>query len=185
MVMSLPVFLRSVAFSAVFLLCGALSGHCGEPDRVGQTQDGADWVHMSAGVKPVFPGIHGGTAPVSLVPLADGRFFALTGKTGQDFICLIRGNTADEAAIQAPVAMQSTSPSVAAQEVVLADGNTLSLFSSPTTEASSWSTRYMATTKQAATVSAQPQLPANRKPAFSPLRLRPYPVLTNLSRDGV
>lgn len=178
MPLSPHVFFRSAIFGIAALLCSPVSGICAEAVPAVAEQDAGDWVHMPAGAKAVFPGIHGGTAPVSLVPLADGRLFALTGKTGQDFTQLIRGKTVEMQESQLPLVEPRSSAPASGQEVVLADGQTLTLFSSP-------SASIAARAGSASAVTTPPQAAANRKPAFAPLRLRPYPVLTSLNRNGV
>lgn len=179
MPLSLHVFFRSAVFLAVALLGSPVSGLCGE-DPAAAEQDAGGWVHMAAGTKAVFPGIHGGTAPVSLVPLADGRLFALTGKTGQDFTRLIRGKTAETQDLQLPSVEPRSSIPASGQEVVLADGQTLTLFSSPPLGAS-----IAVRANSPSTVAMPPQAAASRKRAFAPLRLRPYPVLTSMNHDGI
>lgn len=179
MPLSPHVFFRSAVFLAVALLGSPASGFCGDdPEAVEQNAGG--WVHMAAGTKAVFPGIHGGTAPVSLVPLADGRLFALTGKTGQDFTLLIRGKAVETQEPRLPLVESSPSIPASGQEVVLADGQVVTLFSSSPLETS------LAVRADSASAIATPQQTApSRKRSFAPLRLRPYPVLTSLNRDGV
>ena len=179
MPLSLHVFFRSAAFLAVALLGSPVSGLCAE-DTAAAEQDAGGWVHMAAGTKAVFPGIHGGTAPVSLVPLADGRLFALTGKTGQDFTRLIRGKTTETQEPQLPPVELRSSVPASGQEVVLADGQTLTLFSSPLL-----GTSVAARASSASAVAMPQQAAANRKRAFAPLRLRPYPVLTSMTSNGI
>ncbi|MBQ7607018.1 MAG: hypothetical protein IJU76_03485 [Desulfovibrionaceae bacterium] len=45
------------------------------------------WVHMPAGARPTYMGIHGGTMPVSLLVSDDGTsLLSFVGRTGNDFI---------------------------------------------------------------------------------------------------
>ncbi len=49
--------------------------------------DDNHWVHMPAGARPTYMGIHGGTMPVSLLVSDDGTsLLSFVGRTGNDFI---------------------------------------------------------------------------------------------------
>ncbi|MDR0827540.1 MAG: hypothetical protein LBN33_06660 [Desulfovibrio sp.] len=48
------------------------------------------WVRMEEGARPAYVGIHGGTAPLSLLRSSEGAIFALTGNTGNDFSRILR-----------------------------------------------------------------------------------------------
>ena len=65
----------------LFLLCF----HCLCPGPA--LADGDPWVHMPAGARPTYMGIHGGTMPVSLLVSDDGTsLLSFVGRTGNDFI---------------------------------------------------------------------------------------------------
>lgn len=53
-----------------------------------------NWVKMEPGGRQAYVGIHGGTAPLTLVCSTDGMLFAFTGQTGSDFTQVLRGGNA-------------------------------------------------------------------------------------------
>jgi hypothetical protein len=56
------------------------------------------WVKVESGSRPAYVGIHGGTAPLSLMHSADGMLIAFTGQTGNDFMQVLKGGNASRAA---------------------------------------------------------------------------------------
>ena len=72
---------RILFFSVVFfeiLLCGEIFAK----------ED--NWMHMPAGGRPTYMGIHGGTMPVSLLVSDDGAsLLTFVGRTGNDFLELL------------------------------------------------------------------------------------------------
>lgn len=54
----------------------------------------ATWLHLEPSIRPVYVGIHGGTAPVTLLRGDDGSVYAITGQTGNDFILALRSGNA-------------------------------------------------------------------------------------------
>lgn len=62
------------------------------------------WITIEPGYRPAYVGIHGGTAPISLLRASNGLLFAFTGQTGNDFLHILRGN-----ATGAPNASPATS----------------------------------------------------------------------------
>ncbi len=183
MPLSRPAFPRAFFWVAVLALVAA-GGLCAAPSQAAERQSAGGWVYMASGVKAVFPGIHGGTAPVSLVPLADGRLQARSGETGQDFIHLMKkkeGGSAGGAAQTALPPFQSAAVETA-REVVLANGQTVMLVPSAPMGAGIWPIEQEP--RFSASREASRIAPA-RKRAFAPLKLRPYPVLTNLGQGGV
>jgi hypothetical protein len=80
----------------------------------GRTDDKADdggWVRMEQGSRPAYVGIHGGTAPLSLLRSPEGDIFALTGNTGNDFSRILRHDIARNATkLSADAAAATFSP---------------------------------------------------------------------------
>jgi len=80
------IFPRCVAWFCVCLALCAVSRQsaCAETEtRIPAPQ----WVHMPAGARATYIGIHGGTVPVSLLTSRDGtHMVALVGQTGNDFL---------------------------------------------------------------------------------------------------
>ncbi|MDR2160724.1 MAG: hypothetical protein LBO77_01055 [Desulfovibrio sp.] len=73
------------------------------------------WVTIESGGRPAYVGIHGGTAPISLLRASNGLLFAFTGQTGNDFLHVLRGNsTSGNAAGAAPVSQAA--PAAAGRE---------------------------------------------------------------------
>lgn len=71
--------------------------------RSGTEQDAeAGWVKVESGSRQAYVGIHGGTAPLSLMRSTDGVLFAFTGQTGNDFTQVLRGGNASRAAPRHP-----------------------------------------------------------------------------------
>ncbi|MDR2669108.1 MAG: hypothetical protein LBC14_04030 [Desulfovibrio sp.] len=69
------------------------------------------WVRMEQGSRPAYVGIHGGTAPLSLLRTPDGDIFALTGNTGNDFSRILRNDIARNATkLSADAAAATFSP---------------------------------------------------------------------------
>lgn len=48
------------------------------------------WVSLEPGIRPAYVGIHGGTAPITLLRSPEGALFAYTGTTGNDFLQILR-----------------------------------------------------------------------------------------------
>ena len=65
-----------------------------------QTRPG--WVKVESGSRQAYVGIHGGTAPLSLMHSTDGVLFAFTGRTGNDFMQVLKGGNASRVAAQPP-----------------------------------------------------------------------------------
>ena len=63
----------------------------------GEAKPRDNWVKMEPGGRQAYVGIHGGTAPLSLVCSTDGVLFAFTGQTGNDFTHVLRGGNASRA----------------------------------------------------------------------------------------
>ena len=178
MSLSRPVFARAF-FGVVVSALGVVVGLCVAPANAAERQSAGGWVSMASGTKTVFPGIHGGTAPVSLVPLADGRLMARTGGTEQDFIHLLKGKEKGDPAKTPQLSSQELHPAIieTAREVVLSDGQTVALEPSFSAGAGLWAA------PQAQQLSASGERlnqAAQRKRTFAPLKLRPYPVLPGL-----
>ena len=57
------------------------------------------WVRVDSGSRQAYVGIHGGTAPLSLMCSTDGVLFAFTGQTGNDFMQVLRGGNASRAVV--------------------------------------------------------------------------------------
>jgi hypothetical protein len=69
------------------------------------------WVHMEQGSRPAYVGIHGGTAPLSLLRSPEGDIFTLTGNTGNDFSRILRNDIARNATkLSADAAAATFSP---------------------------------------------------------------------------
>ncbi|MDR2123900.1 MAG: hypothetical protein LBP38_02820 [Desulfovibrio sp.] len=69
------------------------------------------WVRMEQGSRPAYVGIHGGTAPLSLLRSPQGDIFALTGNTGNDFSRILRNDIARNATkLSADAAAATFSP---------------------------------------------------------------------------
>ena len=49
------------------------------------------WVNIEPGSRPAYVGIHGGTAPITLLHSHKGSLLGYTGNTGNDFIQLLQG----------------------------------------------------------------------------------------------
>ena len=60
-----------------------------------KTAQEAGWKTIDSGTKPAYAGIHGGTAPVTVLRASNGMLFVFTGQTGNDFTHVLRGNTAN------------------------------------------------------------------------------------------
>ncbi len=60
------------------------------------------WVKVESGSRQAYVGIHGGTAPLTLMRSADGVLFAFTGQTGNDFTQVLKGGNASRSAANAP-----------------------------------------------------------------------------------
>ena len=60
----------------------------------GKNASTPQWVHMPAGARATYIGIHGGTVPVSLLTSRDGtHMVALVGQTGNDFLRTLKVNS--------------------------------------------------------------------------------------------
>ena len=64
----------------------------------GQKAEDHTWIQLEATPHPAYVGIHGGTAPITLVRTKNGELVALTGETGSDFTRLLLGHNASHAA---------------------------------------------------------------------------------------
>ena len=60
------------------------------------------WVKVESGSRQAYVGIHGGTAPLSLMRSTDGVLFAFTGQTGNDFTQVLRGGNASRTSLHHP-----------------------------------------------------------------------------------
>jgi hypothetical protein len=74
------------------------------------------WVTIEPGSRPAYVGIHGGTAPISLLRASNGLLFAFTGQTGNDFLHILRGNatSAPDASPATPGRDRAAEPAPAA-----------------------------------------------------------------------
>jgi hypothetical protein len=69
------------------------------------------WIRLEGGARPAYVGIHGGTAPISLLRSPGGVLFALTGTTGNDFSRILRRDAARNGTeLTADVAAATFSP---------------------------------------------------------------------------
>ncbi len=68
----------------------------GEDAAAAQPHDG--WIKLESGSRQAYVGIHGGTAPLSLMRSSDGVLFAYTGQTGNDFLHVLKGGNASRQA---------------------------------------------------------------------------------------
>ena len=64
----------------------------GQDVAAAQLHDG--WIKLESGSRQAYVGIHGGTAPLSLMRSSDGVLFAFTGQTGNDFLHVLKGGNA-------------------------------------------------------------------------------------------
>ena len=85
----------------------------GEDAAAAQPHDG--WIKLESGSRQAYVGIHGGTAPLSLMRSSDGVLFAFTGQTGNDFLHVLKGGNAsrqaaDHSGQNAPVPGQKKEP---------------------------------------------------------------------------
>jgi hypothetical protein len=72
---------------------------------------GSGWIRLGEGTRPAYVGIHGGTAPISLLRSPGGVLFALTGTTGNDFSRILRRDaTRNGTEFTADVAAATFSP---------------------------------------------------------------------------
>ncbi|MDR2800060.1 MAG: hypothetical protein LBB52_02195 [Desulfovibrio sp.] len=72
---------------------------------------GNGWIRLEEGSRPAYVGIHGGTAPISLLRSPGGVLFALTGTTGNDFSRILRRDaTRNGTEFTADVAAATFSP---------------------------------------------------------------------------
>jgi len=85
---SRPLFVRGCA---CLVLCAAFwQPAYAEPAKNALA---SQWVHMPAGARAAYVGIHGGTVPVSLLTSRDGtHMVALVGQTGNDFLRTLKVN---------------------------------------------------------------------------------------------
>jgi hypothetical protein len=92
---------------------GKGAGNVGKGQANGKENADADggWVSMEKGSRPAYVGIHGGTAPLSLLRSPEGDIFALTGNTGNDFSRILRNDIARNATkLSADAAAATFSP---------------------------------------------------------------------------
>ena len=75
-----------------------------------QNRDGL--IKMESGSRQAYVGIHGGTAPLSLLWSDDGVVIAFTGRTGNDFLDILRGGNASRSSAAAEKAALERSRSV-------------------------------------------------------------------------
>lgn len=68
----------------------------GKDTAAAQAHDG--WIKLESGSRQAYVGIHGGTAPLSLMRSSDGVLFAFTGQTGNDFLHVLKGGNASRQA---------------------------------------------------------------------------------------
>lgn len=77
------------SFCYWFFLTPALAQDSAQDQN--EATDAGAWEEMPAGARPVYIGIHGGTAPVSLLTAGDGSpMIAQVGLTGTDFLNFMR-----------------------------------------------------------------------------------------------
>lgn len=60
------------------------------------------WVKVESGSRQAYVGIHGGTAPLSLMRSTDGVLFAFTGQTGNDFAQVLKGGNGSRTSLHHP-----------------------------------------------------------------------------------
>ena len=65
-----------------------------QTDNSGVKAENSTWIHLEATPQAAYVGIHGGTAPITLVRTKNGELVALTGETGSDFTRLLLGHNA-------------------------------------------------------------------------------------------
>jgi hypothetical protein len=78
-----------LGFSLFAFMCGAAWGAGSGHTFAVPVEEQRGWVRVSPGIRPVYVGIHGGTAPVSLRVAPDGSIIAVTGHSGNDFTKII------------------------------------------------------------------------------------------------
>ena len=87
-----PVSIRSRIARRFFVLACICLALCAAAWQSAHAESGKDvlapqWIHMPAGARATYIGIHGGTVPVSLLTSRDGtHMVALVGQTGNDFL---------------------------------------------------------------------------------------------------
>jgi hypothetical protein len=64
------------------------------------------WVKVESGSRQAYVGIHGGTAPLSLMRSTDGLLIAFTGQTGNDFMQVLKGGNASRSTFANPEPQQ-------------------------------------------------------------------------------
>ena len=91
--------------------CLALCAVSWQPARAepGKNALASQWIHMPAGARATYIGIHGGTVPVSLLTSRDGtHMVALVGQTGNDFLRTLKVDPGTAGALPAPSGTPST-----------------------------------------------------------------------------
>ena len=73
------------------------------------------WVQIEPGMRPAYVGIHGGTAPLSVVRASNGTLFAVTGQTGNDFMHVLKRNNASLAGSSSAQNNKAEAPAEAAK----------------------------------------------------------------------
>ena len=73
----------------------ATSPKAASPEKSPQ---GDGWQSIDSGTRPAYAGIHGGTAPITVLRSSNGMLIAFSGQTGNDFTHVVRGNTANASA---------------------------------------------------------------------------------------
>jgi hypothetical protein len=87
--MNTPPVALCLAFCCIALSPAVLPARAAEADGKSASEG---WVVIESGSRPAYVGIHGGTAPISLLRASNGLLFAFTGQTGNDFLHVLRGN---------------------------------------------------------------------------------------------
>ncbi|MDR2077014.1 MAG: hypothetical protein LBP61_08840 [Desulfovibrio sp.] len=85
---SLPLLL---GLCSIALLPAAFPTRAGGAEAAPPAREDG-WITIEPGSRPAYVGIHGGTAPISLLRASNGLLFAFTGQTGNDFLHILRGN---------------------------------------------------------------------------------------------
>ena len=76
------------------------AGQHPEGEDVAAAQAHNGWIKLESGSRQAYVGIHGGTAPLSLMRSSDGVLFAFTGQTGNDFLHVLKGGNASRQAAE-------------------------------------------------------------------------------------
>ena len=76
------------------------TGQYPEGEDVAAAQAHNGWIKLESGSRQAYVGIHGGTAPLSLMRSSDGVLFAFTGQTGNDFLHVLKGGNASRHVVE-------------------------------------------------------------------------------------